>query len=141
MELLLCEYAYFLIHMTNYLVLLVFTSRWIDLDVCLDYSFWQTNSSSNERCTPRQNDLRYRTHPSLCRTDQDKRVPCFDTFSNNIDWEKSYCRDNATKENCTDVKGNFFCEKSSTCIPQGKKMCFQHFISFSNDFYIYETTI
>ena len=77
------------------------------LDLCSDYSFWQTNSSI---CVPRK-DLQDNklAHASICKRES---VNCRKMWS-----KTSNCRNSSNRVDCN---ANFFCELSNTCIPQGE---------------------
>ena len=85
------------------------------LDFCHDYSFWQPG-----RCSSRQGNLRTTSHPVLCNQDA---INCYKTISHehkiNDDVSINFCQNSAVEEDCNS-KGDYFCNVSNTCIPQGK---------------------
>lgn len=52
-------------------------------------------------------------HPFLCDKNM---IDCSTTYSN----RKGFCQNSSTRQECIDSENNYFCEKSSTCIPKGK---------------------
>ena len=93
----------------------------VAVDLCHDYSFWQTG-----RCSSNNDKMKAKMHPIFCNKDT---IPCTTTWSNDTRTETNFCQGTANEESCN-LKGWFFCNMSKTCIPQCK---FSHIFSlFSN---------
>ena len=93
-----------------------FSAPELKLELCYDYSFWQNDG----RCFSRNDDLRDKSYPFLCnggKNDCSQTLPNQkDTFLEGL----NLCPDATSEENC-DLRQNFFCNLSKTCIPQGKQ--------------------
>ena len=75
------------------------------------------------------------SHPFLCERE---KINCHETGSGTSSYSiVSYCKNSATRRSCNETNGYFFetngyffCDKSNTCIPEGKIITFNEIIMF-----------
>ena len=88
------------------------------VDLCYDYSFWQT---SFNRCSSPDDKYAVHTHPYFC----DRATDCRDTYHN------GFCQDSSSEEKCQG-ENEFLCKYSRTCIKKGKVSKLpRYFVTFS----------